>query len=44
MEKSVSRVEESLAYSSYPGQHNSSYISLQSLANSSHEKQKGWLG
>ena len=39
-EKSVSRVEESLAYSSYPGQDNFSYISLQNLANSSHEKQK----
>ena len=39
-EKSVSRVEGSLAYSSYPGQDNFSYISLQNLANSSHEKQK----
>ena len=39
-EKSVSRVEGSLAYSSSPGQDNFSYISLQNVANSSHEKQK----
>ena len=43
-EKRVSRVEGSLAYSSYPGQDNVSYISLQNLANSLHEKKKGWLG
>ena len=43
-EKSVSRVEGSLAYASYPGPDNFSYISLKNLANSLHEKKKGWLG
>ena len=36
----LSRVEGSLAYSSYPGRANFSYISLQNLANRLHEKQK----
>ena len=36
----LSRVEGSLAYPSYPGRANFSYISLQNLANRLHEKQK----
>ena len=36
----LSRVEGSPAYLSYPGRANFSYISLQNLANRSHEKQK----
>ena len=40
MEKSCPGVEGSLAYPSYPGRANFSYISLQNLANRLHEKQK----
>ena len=36
----LSRVEGSLAYPSYPGRANFSYIFLQNLANRLHEKQK----
>ena len=36
----LSRVEGSLAYLSYPGRANFSYISLKNLANRLHEKQK----
>ena len=36
----LSRVEGSLAYPTYPGRANFSYISLQNLANHLHEKQK----
>ena len=36
----LSRVEGSLAYPSYPGRANFSYISLQNLVNRLHEKQK----
>ena len=36
----MSRVVGSLAYPSYPGRANVSYISLQNLANRLHEKQK----
>ena len=36
----LSRIEGSLAYPSYPGRANFSYISLQNLANHLHEKQK----
>ena len=37
--ETLSRVEGSLVYPSYPGQANFSYISLQNLANRLHEKQ-----
>ena len=38
--ETLSRVEGSLAYLSYPGLANFSYISLQNLVNRLHEKQK----
>ena len=41
--ETLSRVEGSPAYPSYPGRANFSYITLQNLANRLHEKQKvGW--